>query len=314
MNCLNTVLGTLHPEEMGTVAVREHILWGPAGWELDPGSWFPFGKAFETSHNELVDFRLRGGLTVVDGSGIGWGRDVDLYVKLAAATGVNLIASTGFWSGPGVPPHFRNRTADEFEALFVHELTVGMGHTGVKAGVISIGNDGPQFTDLETAIYRGAARAARATGAAVLTHGIAATDRQIEIFEEEGLDLSRVVIGDSDRIIDPERDHRLIEAGATVAYDNVGLETWSSSPGARPDDERVELIVRIVRAGHGDRVMMSAGSRMTVLGRSEPFLSNIGNVMRYFVPKLLAAGLSQAEVDTVLCDNPKRVLPMQRPH
>lgn len=310
MRHLNTLLGTVHPEELGTVAVREHILWGSPGWEFDPHAWPRIAKVFEKSFNELLDFKLLGGQTFIECSGIGTGRDLDFLVKLAAVTGVHVVASTGFWSGADTPAHFRRYGADDFAKLFMHELTVGIGQTGTRAGIISIGNGAGGMSELETAICRGAARAAKATGAAVITHGIDAAHRQVEIFVEESLALPRVVFGDCDRIVDLERDRWLAGLGACVAYDNVGLEEWSDLPHAMPDQRRAELVAQMVASGHGERIMLSAGSKAAVLGGGRAHLSNVGNVLRYFVPELAKAGVAQERIDAILVGNPKRVLPI----
>lgn len=311
MGYLNTLLGPLHPEEMGIVAAREHILWGPESWGLAECTWLKIAKVFERAFSDLLDFKLQGGGTFVDCSGIGWGRDIDVAVKLAAVTGVHIVASTGFWSGAGTPAHFRGMTTDELAALFTHELTVGMGHTRVKAGVLSVGSADAEPTDLERRIYHAAARAARKTGACVVTHGISAWRLQCDIFRQESLELSRVVFGDCDQVIDIERDKELARMGAWVGYDNVGLEAWSSSPHARPDDERVQLVARMVESGHASNLIVSAGSKAGVLGDAERHISNVGNVLRYFAPKLKHAGITDAQLHGLLTLNPAQALQIQ---
>ncbi len=311
MGHLNTLLGPLHPEEMGIVAAREHIFWGPESWAFAESTWSKIAKVFERAFSDLLDFKLQGGGTFVDCSGIGWGRDIDVSVKLAAVTGVHIVASTGFWSGAGTPAHFRDMTTDELTSLFVHELTVGMGHTGVKAGVLSVGSAGAELTDLERRIHHAAARAARKSGACIITHGIASWRMQRDIFHDESLDFSRVVFGDCDQVIDIERDKDLARQGAWVAYDNVGLEGWSSLPHARPDDERVELVARMVESGHASRLIVSAGSKAGVLGDAERHISNLGNVLRYFVPKLKNAGITDGQLHGMLTLNPAQALQIQ---
>lgn len=308
---LNTVLGTLHPEEMGITAVHEHILFGPPGWEADPGAWFKMGKVFEKCYNDLMDFKLQGGATFIDASGIGSGRELDVHIKLASATGLHVVASTGFLGELFTAPHFHARDADYFETLFVHELTVGMGRTRVKAGVINAGGGAQPMTRLEAAQHRGAARAARKTGAAVMTHAINALDEQLAIFREEKLDPARIILGGCDTRLDLERDKRVAKAGCYVAYDHVGLESWSRMAHALPDQRRAELVKAMLDAELGDRLIVSAGSSGWVLGQGEDHLSNVGNVLRYFVPRLAAAGVAEADVRRIFADNPKRVLPIQ---
>ena len=55
MPYINTILGTIHPQEMGPTAVDERLISGLQGWELDPGAWYKIDKAFEKCYNELMD-------------------------------------------------------------------------------------------------------------------------------------------------------------------------------------------------------------------------------------------------------------------
>jgi predicted metal-dependent phosphotriesterase family hydrolase len=173
MAYVNTLLGPIHPAELGPTAVHEHILWGPQGWELNPEYWFNFGKSFEESYSQLMDFKLVGGQTFIDCSGIGMGRDLDVYIKMAESVRqLNIIASTGTWADERMAPYFRNRDIDYFEALFVHELTEGIGHSAVKAGVITIGGGEENGANpFEAIVCRAAAKAARKTGAPLITFG-----------------------------------------------------------------------------------------------------------------------------------------------
>ena len=199
MSRVETVLGPIHPGEMGLAFPHEHILWGPPGWEYDPEWWFHQPRVYAKCLADLVDFREMGGKTTVDCSGIGMGRDIELYRMLSRHSGVHVVASTGFWAGLGLYNHFRDReNIDYMEELFVHELTQGIGNTGVKAGVIKVGNSFGGKTDLEERMHRAAARAAKRTGAAVITHGLTFAMELLDVFRSEKLDLSRVVVSHCD--------------------------------------------------------------------------------------------------------------------
>lgn len=311
MAYVNTLLGTIHPDEMGVTALHEHIMWGPPGWEYNPSVWFDVTKVFDKCYNELIDFRLLGGRTYVDCSGIGMGRDLDIYIKLAQTTGLHIVASTGFWADDGIAPHFRKKDIDFFEALFVRELTEGMGNTLVKAGVIKVGNGLEAFTELEEIEYRAAARAAKRTGAAIITHGINFALKQLEIIADEGLDLSRVVVSHADEKIDLDRDKQIARTGAYPAYDHIGVEGWCRMFYARPDEARLELVLAMLEAGFQDRIIISADSNAWGLGWGESYLSSVGHTLRYFVPRMKRAGVGEDVIRGLLVENPKRVLPMQ---
>lgn len=315
MAYVQTVLGTIHPDEMGVTLMHEHVGFGVPGWEYDTATWFDPVRRFEAVDRDLRDLRLAGGSTFVDCSGIGLGRDVYFFVNLAKSSGIHLVAATGFWADSGILGHFRNKDVDYLTEVYVHELTKGMEHTNVKAGIIKLGVDsfGERPTPLEEAEWRAGARAAKRTGAAITTHGITHAQWQMDLFREEGLDPDRVVIGHADAkyAIDLERDKEMMRRGYFVGHDHIGFEdVWSPALYAMPDERRVELVVALVEAGFVDRLILSNDTSGFALGWTTPFQS-YAHLLRSFVPKLLKAGVTQEQIDTMLIGNPKRVLPIQ---
>ena len=168
---VNTVLGPIPAEELGIVAIHEHIGYGMPGSELDTRWWKTPEEQYEETVPKLRRFHELGGRTFVDLTGICNGRDVDYYRSLSAKTGVHIVACTGFVGGDTALPHFARASVDYLTRQFVHEITVGIGSTGSKAGVIKVGvSRGGRMTDLDKRIYRAAAKAAVATGVSVVTH------------------------------------------------------------------------------------------------------------------------------------------------
>jgi phosphotriesterase-related protein len=314
MKFVNTLMGAIPPQEMGITAIHEYIMLGFPGWEYDPNFWFDIRKMFQECYNELLDFKLQGGRTYVDCSGIGMGRELNIYIKLAQATQVNLVVSTGFWSEDGVTPYFHNKDDTFFEELFVREINHGIGHKGVKAGIISVGNDKGEFNELDKTLYRAAGRAGKHTGAAVISHGFLTALKQLEILSKEGLSTNRIIIShlDSQGYIDIERDKEIARAGAYVSYDQVGIEDWSKMPYRMPDEKRVELILAMLDAGFKDRILLSTSSKCQKLGWGENHFHNVGHLIRYFLSKLKRAGVSDAIINEMLLENPRKALPIQK--
>jgi phosphotriesterase-related protein len=323
MAYVNTVLGPIHPDQMGFTAMHEHVMWGPPGWQYDPDWWWSLPRVFEKCTQDFIDFRQLGGGTFVDVSGIGLGRDLDFYVNLARASRVNLVACTGFWADQGILPYFRVKDIDYHEQLYIRELTKGMGHTNIKAGIIKVGNTSRQpMSDLEILTYRAAARAAKKTGACVTTHGITAARQQFEILTSEGLDPDRIVIGhvDAAYCIDIERDKELARKGAYVGYDHIGIEPWSPMPYNMFDEKRVELVQEMLADGHRDRIILSCDVNCHSLGwykmphkigKNDTPLHTVGHLLRYFVPNMRKHGIDEDTIRHLLVENPKRVLPIQ---
>src|SRR2546423_15228359 len=89
---------------------------------------------------------------------------------------------------------------------FVSGLQEGIQGTAIRAAFIKCAADAPGVTEHVEKIHRAVARASNRTGAPIMAHSMPAVGtgpRQVEIFEEEGVDLARVQIahcGDTDDV------------------------------------------------------------------------------------------------------------------
>ena len=134
----------------------------------------------------------------------------------------------------------------------------------------------------------------------------------MEIFKEEGLDPERVVIGhcSAGYAIDLERDKEIARWGAYVGYDHIGYEPATSSARyALPDEQRVDLVKAMVDAGLTDRVIISCDTNGRSLSHETP-KHTYGYLLRSFVPRLHAAGITEGQIHTMLVENPRRILAM----
>ncbi|MFG1945433.1 phosphotriesterase [Nonomuraea sp. NPDC048826] len=316
MSRVNTVLGTVPAEELGVVAVHEHIGYGMPGSELDTKWWKSPEQRYEETVPKLRRFHEYGGGTFVDATGICNGRDVDYYRSLSAKTGVHIVASTGFVGGDTALPFFARASVEYLTAHFVHEITVGIGGSGGRAGIIKVGvSRGGRMTDLDKRIYRAAARAALATGVPVMTHLAIDAENAIAIFHEEGLPLDRVLFGHVDDGVnaDKTRDTWIAEQGGRIGFDTFGYETELEDPPfwARPRKERLGHFLRFIRQGHLGKVLASADANCSPLGWPGVKGHTVNYIFEDLIPDLRAAGLDEAAITTVFVDNPADFLTIQ---
>ncbi len=317
MKKVNTVLGPIRPEEVGIANLHEHLVWANAGWQYSPeaNKLFNYPEVFSKLHNVLKDYKNAGGNTIVDCSGISMGRDVNLYASLAQASGVNIVACTGFWAQENIVPYFLSKDIDYLEALFIKELTQGMGTTGIKAGVIKVGNGKEGVKPFEEKTYRAAARASKATGAAIITHGINGAFRQVEILLEEKVDPERAVISHccSGYNLNFERDKEFARQGFNVGYDLIGYEPeWSPMPYALSDARKVELCQAFIAAGCAHKLVLSCNAEPMPVGWGEKGAAKMhgyAHLLTSFVPRLKAAGIAEATIQAILVEKPKELLP-----
>jgi phosphotriesterase-related protein len=306
---VQTVLGRIDPAELGWTLPHEHTaiaLWHIANrwdyWELR--------RDEPVIVEELAAFRAAGGGALVDLTLDGVGRDPEWLVGLARATGLHIVMGSGWYRGAHYPAETAvdRRSVDSLADEIVRDAAVGVRDSGIRAGIIGeIGTDKPWLSAQEERVHRAAARAARRTGLAITTHAVQSTVGldQLMVFEAEGADLSRVVIGHADS--NPSIDYHLAiaERGATVEFDFLGM---SFTPLERHGEGRVVDSVReLISRGHLERILLSQDvchdSQLRRYG---------GNGYTYladtFLPRLRAAGVSDAEVQAITVDNPRRLL------
>ncbi|MGW0017695.1 phosphotriesterase family protein [Rhodococcus sp. NPDC003382] len=316
MSRVNTVLGPIAPEELGIVAIHEHIGYGMPGSELDTRWWKTPEVRYEETVPKLRKFHEYGGGTFVDVTGICNGRDIDYYKSLSAKTGVHIVACTGFVGGDTALPFFERADVDYLTRQFVHEITVGIGDTGSRAGVIKVGvSRGGKMTDLDKRIYRAAARAALETGVPILTHLAIDAENAIAIFTEEGLPLHRVLFGHADDGVNSEktRDTWIAQQGGRVGFDTFGYETELEDPPfwARPRQQRLDHFLRFLGAGHLDQALAGVDANCSPLGWPGVKGHTVNYLFEDLIPDLREAGLDDATITKLFVENPADFLTIQ---
>ena len=307
MSKVNTVLGTIDSSNLGYTRMHEHLLWRWPGIELDPIVNFDEEDAVNKVTGMLLELKNRGVSTLVDATPINLSRSDEFLVKVADASGVNIIASTGFSDRPFLPFYFARMEIDHLASIMEEEIIKGISGTGAKAGVIKVGTGPGAIAEPEEKILRAAARASKNTGVPIITHTDHGTlgVEQLEIFLSEGADPSRIVIGHSCSNSDIGYYLNIIERGAYVGFDRIG---WSEF---QRDEIRLIAIAGLIIAGHADKIVLSQdvlGVTAAVPGLPLPKEKRaITYLEDEFVPRMLRGGIDRAVTQQIFIDNPRRV-------
>lgn len=306
---VQTVRGPVPAGELGFILPHEHT--AISLWEV-PNRWdyWELSRDEAIVERELGLFRQAGGTCLVDVTLPGVGRDPGRLVRLSERTGLHLVMGCGWYRGPYYPAEARidRRTVDDLAAELVREFEHGVGEARVRPGIIGeIGTDKPWISALEERVHRAAARAARGTGMAITTHAAQSSVglAQLRIFEEEGVDPARVVIGHADSY--PQLDHYLeiIRRGANLEFDFLGM---SFTPMERHGEARiVELLLELISRGHADRLLLSQdvchnGQLRTYAGNGYVYLHET------FLPRLRERGVAEETIRQLTAENPRRIL------
>ncbi|MET8111915.1 phosphotriesterase [Streptomyces prasinus] len=316
-NTVNTVLGPVAAEDLGVVSVHEALLSVVPGAEYAYDVTLDRAEIFETLAAGLKDFRAHGGGTIVDSTGMFHGRDVRLYEALSRTTGVHIVASTGqgpeeMLGGYFLTPQTNPPTpwpAEKFADLFTKEVTEGMVVPRVErrgaAGLVATTATPEGMTATDESLFRGAARTALSTGVALSVRYGSDALHDLDVVLDEKLPADRVVVGGLDRkdAVAAGAPLGTARRGAYVALDHVGTQDDAHLT----DDERAALVAELVRAGFGDRILLSVNATGVAKGHPGNDLP-YSYVLTTFVPLLKARGLSDEDTRRILVENPRDLL------
>ena len=304
---IQTVLGPIKPDALGTTDIHEHLICSPPSpWrDQDPDLVL---DDHQKATEELQSFKDSGGSALVEWSTLDYGRDVLALRRLSVQTGVHIVAATGYLKGRYCVPLVAERLIADLVDVLVDELTEGVGDSGVRPGVIKAGSGPGSMNAEDEKILRAAARAHHRTGAPIVTHTETGTEglEQLSLLREEGVTASRVIVGHVDRNLDLTPLLRLAETGAYLSFDSVGKEKYGS------DKTRIRLIHELLNRGFGHQILLGSD-----LGRRSYWATHEGNpglayLLSQFVPRMKAEGIPDSAVQDMLVSNPREALQIRR--
>jgi phosphotriesterase-related protein len=316
---VNTVLGPVDARQLGVTLLSESLKYVLPGAEYAHDIKIDRAEVFDVLAAKLSEFKAAGGGTIVDATGMFQGRDLRLYEALSRATGVHIVASTGqgpeaMLGGYFLTPQTNPPTpwpAQKFAELFGREVNEGMVVPRLErrapAGMICTAVTASGMTPTDGSLVRGAARAGATYGVPLYIRAGFDAVAELQLAIEETIRPDRVVMGGMDRrgAVAKGWPMAVAQAGARVGIDHIG----SSDPLYLDDTERVALIAQLIEAGHVDRIVLSSSATGVAFGEPGNDLP-YSQVLTEFVPKLRAAGVSQAQVDRMLITNTAQLLGM----
>ena len=335
-----TVLGPIEPEALGITLTHEHLLIDLRVWCEDPEDETqkafvhapvaletlgairrePFGNRDNCvlddtalAIEELRRFQAAGGGSVVDCTNNGLGRTPLALAQIAQATAVNIVMGSGYYIGRSHPYDMVDRSVEMIAAEIESDLMQGVADTRVRSGLI--GEIGTSFKvrENEQKVLRASARAQRRTGAPISVHLLPWQKNGIEvldILESEGADPNRVILCHLSPTSDDLAYHTtLAQRGAYVEYDFFGMEYYVDSVGqyTGSDAGSVVALKRLIDAGFLERLLLSHDIAMKVqLTRYGGW--GYAHLVENVVPMLSRSGLGAEQIDTLIVENPRRVL------
>src|SRR5215831_1096444 len=259
---IETVTGRIDTSQLGATLMHEHVfVLSTEIVQNYPESWGDEDRRVTDAVARLNELAARGIKSLVDLTVTGLGRYIPRIQRIAKQTPINILVATGLYTYNEVPMHYHYRGPGRplggpeiMVEHFVRDIEHGIADTGVKAAILKCCTDRQGLTRGVERVLRAVAVAHRTTGVPISTHTHAPSRTGLEqqrVFREEGVDLSRVVIGHSGDTMDYEYLEALIAAGSTLGMDRFGVDTLLAF------DKRVEVVAEMCRRGHAGKMVLS---------------------------------------------------------
>lgn len=321
MSKVNTVLGPISPEDLGLTLVHEHIISGFPGWECDPLSR-PYNREIivKVCLRALEPVKTYGVNSIIDATPIDLSRDVDVLKDVSEKLQINVVCATGrYTEGMGKWTYLKQRSASKVGDMraelyegFMHEISRGIGQSGVKAGVIKVATGLGHISSCEEAVLRAAAQASKETGVSIITHTEGGTmgPEQAELLTAEGVNPQSIMVGHMCGNPSLQYQTSVLSKGVFIAFDRFGIELFL------PDKVRIATLVGLLAIGYADRIMLSHdfigcgfGRGGTLPEERRQMVANwsFTNIFRNIIPALKQAGITDEQIRTMMVTNPKRL-------
>lgn len=319
MPTIETATGPIDSASLGRVLMHEHVfIISPEMQHNVPEDWGDEEARLGDAATRLQELKSAGIDAILDPTALGLGRYIPRIGVLAARIDLKILVATGLYTFNELPHYWGRRTpgsgpngSDPMVNLFVRDIVEGIAGTGIKAAVIKCATDRPGITPGVERVLRACAQAHRATGTPITTHTNAAERRgleQQEIFRSEGVDLGRVVIGHCGDSDDLGYLEELIANGSILGMDRFGID------GYLPTAQRVAVVAEMCKRGYADRMVLSHDASCYldwIPGEIPPSTMphwHYLHISRDVLPALREAGVTEAQIDTMLVDTPRRFL------
>jgi phosphotriesterase-related protein len=294
---VQTVRGPVQVDKLGVTLMHEHVLVNFTGASYDRD------EAFRVALPKLEDLYDRGCRTLVECTPDYIGRDVKLLRRLSVASGLHILTNTGYYAAANdkyVPEHAWKESPQQIAARWIEESRKGIDDTGIRPAFLKLGVDAGTLSEIDTKLVQAGVIAHRATGLRLHVHtgnGIAAKG-VLSLFGNVRPDAYVWVHAQN------EKEHKIhieaARAGAWIELDGIN---------ERSLEAHVSAAQALITAGHLNRVLLSQDS-----GWYRPGEPGGGRFNGYtflfdsFLPALKSSGVSDAQIRTILVDNPARVL------
>ena len=312
---VHTVAGPIDTSDLGPTLMHEHVfVLSPEIHQNYPDVWGDEEARVADAVRRLDELKDAGVDTMVDLTVVGLGRYIPRIQRVVEQTRLNVVAATGVYTYRDVPFYFdfhaRAGQPDVMVDFMVRDIEEGIAGTGVRAAILKCATDEHGLTEGVEMVLRAVAKVHRRTGVPISTHTHAPTERGLDqqrVFEEEGVDLSRVVIGHSGDSTDLDYLEKLVGAGSYIGMDRFGVDVMCSF------EDRVATVAAMCERGHADKMVLSHDAACFMDWLPEQLVPVFApnwhylHITRDVIPALKERGVTDEQVNQMMVENPRRI-------
>jgi phosphotriesterase-related protein len=319
MGTIETARGPIASDRLGPTLMHEHVFVIDLALEASFDTDFDEEPAVANAVRRLTELKAAGIDTIVDPTVLGIGRNPPLVQRVAEQVDLNIVLATGVFTTNELPQYFHYRhmlrppeQGDVLVELFVRDIREGIkGTDGAKAAILKCAIDTPGLTADVERVLRATAVAHRETGVPITTHTDAASRGGLEqqrILAEEGVDLSRVIIGHCGDTADIDYLEELLRNGSLLGLDRFGADRYM------PVDDRIAMVLELCERGWADRLTLSQDADTFNVLFAPEWAKQTHPRWRYelipleVLPELRERGMPEETIRTMMVDTPRRLL------
>ncbi|MFM1653798.1 phosphotriesterase [Brevibacillus sp. B_LB10_24] len=312
MKLIQSVTGPIEVNQLGKTLIHEHLRTRAEEVAVQFPHLYDAQEEYRLAMNQVVGAREHGVKTIFDPSVMGLDRDVRFMKRVSEDSGVQIIAASGIFTFHYLPTRFMSNDIDFMADQFVRDIEVGVQNSEIKAGFLKCATEVQGVTPDVEKVLRGVARAHLRTGVPIMTHSAPSKETgllQIEIFEQEGVDLSKVLIGHCGDTDNLDYIERVLDKGVFIGMDRYGISTVLST------EKRNETVCALVKKGYANRMFLSQDYCCTTDRYKPEHLKkeklpdwSMTFLFDAVIPALIEQGVSENDIHLMMHENVKQWL------
>ncbi|RGU49654.1 aryldialkylphosphatase [Olsenella sp. AF16-14LB] len=297
---INTVLGEIDPQDLGTTYIHEHLYVSPDELER----YYDYTLDVPSKSIEEAElFKAAGGCTIVDMTPLAYGRNPEALRLISKQAGINVLCVTGFHKDLWLPRWFDSLSDAEIARELTREIEDGIGFSKVKPAAVKIGTSLGKVTERERRAIKIVAQVASEHHLPVITHCDKGTMgmEQLDLLEAGGMNLAHVCLSHTDLTLDPAYMKSLMKRGAFLSFDHVGRDFVGH------DSVRVSLLKDFVCSGFGGQVCLAGDMGKKNYFKSYGGMPGLDYILTGLKEQLLKE-IEEHDYWRMLVENPMHVL------